>query len=195
MTVTQGIVMGLVQGLTEFLPVSSSGHLAAARSVLGAGLAEDVGFEVAVHLGTLLAVLVFFRKKIISIFSEAFTGEGEGRKWLMLIFIGTIPAGVIGLLAKDHIEILFNSMKLVGVAWIFTAIILFVSERFASERFHVKGMGVWRALGIGFAQAIALIPGISRSGSTVAACMLLGIKKKGAVDFVFIMSLPAVGGA
>jgi len=195
LTITQGAIMGIVQGLTEFLPVSSSGHLAVARHLLHAGLAEDVGFEVAVHAGTLLAVIIFFWKRIITIFSESVTGIGDGRCWLWYIIIGTVPAGVIGLALKDHIDFLFNSVTLVGIAWLFTALFLFVGERLAKEKYKVGRMGAWRALGIGFAQALALVPGISRSGATIAASMLLGVEKKRAVDFVFILSLPAVGGA
>lgn len=195
MTITQGVIMGVVQGLTEFLPVSSSGHLAAARHILHAGLAEDVGFEVAVHVGTLIAVLIFFRERILRIFSESLSGEGDGRRWLGYIFIGTIPAGVIGIAFKDQIETLFNNMTLVGIAWLVTAILLFVSERYGRETTSAGKMGYGRAFGIGCAQAFAIIPGISRSGSTIAAGLLAGVEKKSVVDFVFILSLPAVGGA
>ncbi len=195
MTPVQGAIMGVVQGLTEFLPVSSSGHLAVARHLLHAGLAEDVGFEVAVHLGTLVAVLIFFRQRIISIFSEALKGGKEGLNWIGYIVIGTIPAGVVGLMFKDQIDELFNDIHLVGIAWIFTAIILFASERFGKPKVAVSQMGYLRAFTIGLAQALAIIPGISRSGSTIAASMATGVKKEGSVDFVFILSLPAIGGA
>jgi len=187
--------MGVVQGLTEFLPVSSSGHLAAARHLLGVGLAEDVSFEVAVHVGTLIAVMIFFRERILRIFSESISGEGDGRRWIGYVIIGTIPAGVIGLAFEDKIEMLFNDLTLVGIAWLFTAIILFVSERFSHESTSAGKMGYGRAFAIGCAQALAIIPGVSRSGSTIAAGMLVGVEKKSVVDFVFILSLPAVGGA
>lgn len=187
--------MGVVQGLTEFLPVSSSGHLAAARHILNVGLAEDVGFEVAVHVGTLITVLIFFRERIIRIFKESISGEGDGRRWVGYVILGTIPAGVIGLSLEDKIEILFNNMTLVGIAWLFTASFLFISERFARENTSAGKMGYGRAFMIGCAQALAIIPGVSRSGSTIAAGLLAGVDKKSIVDFVFILSLPAVGGA
>lgn len=187
--------MGIVQGLTEFLPVSSSGHLALFRQLLGAGAATDIGFEVAVHAGTLLSVLIFFRKKILLILREAVSGLGDGRRLIWYIFIGTIPAGVIGLLVKDRIELLINNTALVGLALCLTAVILFVGERYAREIVSAGKMGVGRSIMIGIAQAVAIIPGISRSGATIAVAMLTGVKKSTAVDYVFLLSLPAVGGA
>ncbi len=195
MTPIQGAVMGVVQGLTEFLPVSSSGHLAAARHFLHAGLAQDLGFEVAVHMGTLLAVLIFFHRKIIEIFTGAFQGRKDGWCWIMYIIVGTIPAGVVGLMYKDSIENLFNNLHLVGLAWIFTAAMLFLCERFARPSISAARMGWLRALIIGVCQAVAIIPGVSRSGSTISAGMAVGVNKDEVVDFSFILSLPAVGGA
>jgi len=194
-TVTQGIVMGVVQGLTEFLPISSSGHLALARALLGAGPANDVGFEVAVHAGTLLAVLVYYRVRIVNILSESWSGRGEGRRWLLWLVVGTVPAGVIGILVKDDIAALFNDIKLVGVAWLFTASLLYISERFSRDRVSAGDMGFRRALAIGIAQAAALVPGVSRSGSTIGVGILTGVRRGSAVDFAFILSLPSVGGA
>ena len=187
--------MGVVQGLTEFLPVSSSGHLALARHLLGVGLAEDVGFEVAVHAGTLLAVILFFSSRIKKIIHGTITGENDGRLWFIWLVVGTVPAGIIGLAFKDNIATLFNDLTLVGLAWIVTAAMLFASEFHTKEVTSASRMGVWRAILIGFAQAFALIPGISRSGSTISAGLISGVKKDEIVDFIFILSLPSVGGA
>lgn len=187
--------MGVVQGLTEFLPVSSSGHLVAARELLGAAPPSDVSFEVAVHAGTLLAVLVFYRNKILSILGQAWKGEGYGRGWLMWIAVGTVPAGVIGILIKDDIEQLFSDITLVGMAWIFTALVLILGERLTRIKVTGDRIGIWRAIVIGCAQAVALIPGVSRSGSTISAGMMAGVDKRSAVDFAFILSIPAIGGA
>lgn len=195
MTIFQGAVMGVVQGLTEFLPVSSSGHLALARHILGAGPAEDVAFEVAVHAGTLLAVILFFWKKLVELSTDAIHGKGDGRRWFYYIVIATIPAGLIGILFEERIDNLFNDLTLVGVAWIFTAIILYLSERIRSREVVVGQMGIWRAIAIGFAQAVAIIPGVSRSGSTISTGLLAGVDRKGAVDFSFILSLPVILGA
>ena len=186
--------MGVVQGLTEFLPVSSSGHLALARHLLGAGIAEDVGFEVAVHTGTLIAVLIYYRKRIISIFTETFSG-GEGRRWLIWLVVGTIPAGIAGLAVKDSVAVLFNDLALVGAAWLFTAALLLTAELFSRVSVPADRMGLARALCIGVAQAVALVPGISRSGATISAGLLSGVQRRGSVEFAFILSLPSVGGA
>lgn len=187
--------MGVVQGLTEFLPISSSGHLVAARALLGAGPAEDVGFEVAVHAGTLLAVIAYYYRKILGIFIDAWRGEGCGRAWLTWIIVGTIPAGIIGIIFKDDINVLFNDVTLVGIAWLFTALLLVIAERLARSKVSGDNVGIWRALLIGCAQAVALIPGVSRSGSTISTALLTGVKRRGAVDFAFILSIPAIGGA
>ena len=195
MTLIQAILMGIVQGLTEFLPVSSSGHLALARDLLGAAPAENVGFEVAVHAGTLLAVLIYFRIRIYNLIKALFSGNEEGWRWLIYIIIGTIPAGIAGLLIRDQVASLFNNITLVGAAWLFTALLLFISEKCAHEKLPVEKMGWHRALIIGLGQAISLLPGVSRSGSTLAAGMLVGVKKAGALEFAFILSLPSVGGA
>jgi undecaprenyl-diphosphatase len=194
-TLIQGIWMGIVQGLTEFLPISSSGHLALARELLGAGPAEDVGFEVAVHAGTLLAVLIYYRAKILDIISGCFSGSRDGQRWFLYLVIGTIPAGVAGFLIRDYVAMLFNSVTLVGVAWLFTAVLLFFSEKFASEKVSVVEMGFWRSLIIGVGQAVALIPGVSRSGATLGVGLLAGVKREAALEFAFILSLPSVGGA
>lgn len=158
-------------------------------------MAEDLGFEVAVHAGSMLAVLVFFRKRISLIIRDILKSKSEGRRWLSYIFVGTIPAGIAGLGFKDNIEILFNSVTAVGIAWLFTALILFFGERYHRETTTAGSMGYMRALFIGIAQAVAIIPGVSRSGSTIAAGMAAGVEKKGVVDFIFILSLPAIGGA
>lgn len=195
MTIIQGALMGIVQGLTEFLPVSSSGHLALARHILGAGEAQDVAFEVAVHAGTLVAVVIFFWGRILDLLSDAARGKGEGRRWLLYVVIATIPAGVVGLTIKDSVEALFNNIALVGAAWIFTAIVLLAAERWATSRVEAGVMGVWRALAIGVAQAVAILPGVSRSGSTISAGLLVGVERKQSVGFSFILSLPVVAGA
>lgn len=195
MTLLQGVIMGVVQGLTEFLPVSSSGHLALARVLLGAGIAEDIGFEVVVHAGTLIAVLLYFRARIVTIIRESLSGEGEGRRWLLYLIIGTIPAGIFGIALKDHAAGLFNNIKLVGITWLITALLLFIAARFSREAVSAGRMGFWRAVAIGLAQAAAIIPGLSRSGSTIGVGLLSGVQRKSAVDFAFILSLPSVGGA
>jgi undecaprenyl-diphosphatase len=187
--------MGVVQGLTEFLPVSSSGHLALARRLLHAGLAQDLGMEIAVHAGTLVACLIYYRVRILKIFTQTLRNEEEGRKWLLWLVIATIPAGVAGLLLKDKVPGMFNSMTRIGVGFLITAAILFFSERVVVGRIAAGDMGFWRALVIGIGQAVAIEPSISRSGTTISAALFTGVEKRSATDFAFILSLPSVGGA
>lgn len=187
--------MGVVQGLTEFLPISSSGHLALARELFGAGPAADLGFEVASHGGTLLAVLIFYRLKLLELAGGMMRGGRSGLNYLFWIIVGTIPAGLVGLTFKDTIETLFNNIQLVGFAWLFTAAMLTVGERFGRPHLASGEVGIWRALAIGVSQAVAILPGVSRSGSTIATGMLAGVEKRTAVDFSFILSIPAILGA
>ncbi|MFC2150534.1 undecaprenyl-diphosphate phosphatase [Calditrichota bacterium] len=195
MTPIQAGLMGIVQGLTEFLPISSSGHLALSRHLLNVAMAEDISFEVAVHAGTLIAVLIYFRLRIVELVRDTFKGDKNGWRYIGYLFIGTIPAAAIGLPLEDHITVIFNSLTWVGIAWIVTAIILFTGEWLAKGKLSDREMGWLRAVGIGFAQALALIPGISRSGSTIAMGLMLKLDRRSAVDFAFLLSLPAVGGA
>ncbi|MBM3327775.1 MAG: undecaprenyl-diphosphate phosphatase [Calditrichaeota bacterium] len=195
MTFFDSVVMGVVQGLTEFLPVSSSGHLALFRELLGVGLAEDVGFEVAVHTGTLIAVLIYFRRQLLKLAVDIIRDTDDGRRWALYLIIATIPAGIVGLWIKDDVERLFNDLALVGAAWIFTAVVLLISERLSASKIEPGKMGSLRALFIGAAQAAAILPGVSRSGSTIAAGLLSGVERRGAVGFSFILSLPVIAGA
>ena len=103
MSLLQALVMGIVQGLTEFLPISSSGHLALARAILDVNPAEDLSFEITAHAGTLIAVLIYYRSRIISIISESLSGKGEGRRWIIWLMVGTVPAGIVGVLFKDSL--------------------------------------------------------------------------------------------
>ena len=187
--------MGVVQGLTEFLPVSSSGHLALARRLLHAGLAQDLGMEISVHAGTLIACFIYYRRRILSIFSQSIRNEGEGRKWLLWLIIATIPAGVAGLLLESEGAEMFNSMNRIAIGFLVTALVLFLSERLATGRIAAGDMGFWRALLIGIGQAVAIEPSISRSGTTIGAALFTGVEKRSATDFAFILSLPSVGGA
>lgn len=195
MTILDGIILGVVQGLTEFLPISSSGHLVVFRQFLHPGMVEDVGFEVSVHAGTFLAVLIFFRQRIISLVTRIGHGDDSERRWILWLIVSTVPAGVVGLAVRNHIAVLFNSVTAVGIAWLVMSVTLWAAEHFGKETVSVSKMGVKKALAIGLAQAFALIPGISRSGSTLSIGMLAGINRSELIDFIFILSLPVVGGA
>ena len=200
MEIIKVIILGIVQGLTEFLPVSSSGHLVLAAEFLNFH-EEGVAFEVFVHLGTLLSVLVVFRKKIIQMLIapyQIWVKENknedyvEASKWTLFIFIGTIPAAVIGLIFKDEIEGIFSSFELV-LAMLFVTGTMMIGSRFIqNQNKDVTGI---KSVFIGFAQAFAILPGISRSGSTIVTGMLLGIDRSKAAEFSFLLSVPVILGA
>ena len=195
MTVGQGIFLGAVQGLTEFLPISSSGHLVIFRQLLG--ISEPVlTFDVVIHLATLLAILVFFGRSLFKV---------SIREWL-LVGVGTIPAVIAGLLFKDQIEALFSGDRLVGIELMITGLINFYIDRKLETQKKLASTDVpaaspspalnpLKSLGIGVAQAIAIIPGISRSGSTVAGAVGFGLDREQAFRFSFLLAIPALLGA
>ena len=189
MTYLQALILGIVQGLTEFLPVSSSGHLVIIQSIFKNFKQIGISFDVFLHFGTLFSVLIYFRNEIIEILKL------KNIKWIFLIIIATIPAGIVGVLFNDFIENLFNNPVLVAYALIFTGIILFCSDKFGMEEKDDKNITFVDAAIIGISQAFAIIPGISRSGSTVATGIFCGLKRDVAIKFSFIMSIPAILGA
>lgn len=199
MNLIQGIILGIVQGLTEFLPVSSSGHLVFAERLLNIRKG-DIVFEVMVHVGTLLAVLFFFRRRLAEIFlsllaigrKEKTSEDREGLRLAWFLILGTIPAVIFGLLFKDYIEHAFGSARWTSVEFLITGLIL-IATIWARDR--GRDLNNSNTLAIGVAQAIAIMPAISRSGSTIAAGMFAGISKEKAAEFSFLLSIPAIGGA
>ena len=187
--------MGIVQGLTEFLPVSSSGHLVIGQHFLGLNEPELL-FDTGVHFATMIAVVIYFRKNILELIM-GFIGKGEpgDRRTAFCIIIGTVPAVIVGLFLKDYIEQLFNSPGFASLMLIVTGIILVSSLYSKSSTKSMSGMKYFDALIIGISQAFAIIPGISRSGATIAMALHLGIKKEDAARFSFLLALPAIFGA
>lgn len=207
MTAIQAIILGLIQGFTEFLPVSSSGHLVLAQRFFG--LSGDLlTFDIFVHFGTLLAVLAVFRKSITSIFLGSCAGlksiltgklsfpdayrSSSDIRMAVAIVIGTIPAVAVGLTLNDRIESLFSSVIPVLAALGVTAVILLATFFARQGTYHV---GFLRGLVIGIAQAAAIIPGISRSGSTISTALFLKVNREEAGEFSFLLALPAIAGA
>lgn len=182
MDISSAIFLGILQGLTEFLPVSSSGHLVIAQSLIPGFSQPSILFDVIVHTGTLFAVLFFFRKKIFKL----------TKKYLLILLIGTIPAAFVGLFLDSYVEPLFESVKVVGLALLITGIFNLLVDKLetAKEKISKKESFI-----VGLFQAFAIIPGISRSGSTIFASSKLGIKRKEAAEFSFLLSVPAVAGA
>jgi len=194
MTLVQAIFLGLVQGFTEFLPISSSGHLALASHFLSV---ENPGltFEVVLHLGTLLSVLVYFRPQLWSLCLSLFNPEmKEERQMITYLFIGTLPVAVIGLSFKHQFESLSNQPRVVAILLCVTGGLLLLPRLFPKRRGD-KSMTIRTSLIMGFGQAFAILPGISRSGSTIVSGMLSGVNPANAAEFSFLLAIPAIGGA
>ena len=195
-------ILAIIQGLTEFLPVSSSGHLVLGEALLGThSFGNSIAFELVVHLGTFLAVLAIFWKDIVNLARVFLTGLVKPTTWStqyktnadfkisVLMLLAMLPAGMVGLLLRDQISELFSQPYMVSIALLFTGSML-LSTKFIKK--SDKQIDVKKALLIGFAQALALVPGISRSGSTISMALMLGVKQEQAARFSFIMVLPLI---
>lgn len=208
MEVIESIILGIVQGITEFLPVSSSAHIIVVPWLFGWD-EPGLTFNVAVHMGTLFAVLVYFRSDLLAMAMALPRGIAAGKplddqmsRMALIILLGSIPAGLAGLTLADRIEATFHaggdsSVSLVVIAsmLIVVGLLMLLVERMIPQHREFDGIG-WRdGIVIGIAQAVALIPGTSRSGSTITAGMILGLRKEVAARFSFLLGVPAVAGA
>ncbi|MCH7567951.1 MAG: undecaprenyl-diphosphate phosphatase [Nanoarchaeota archaeon] len=191
------LILAVVQGLTEWVPVSSSGHLILFERLLG--FSGGLTFNVALHFGTLMAVFVYFGKDITDIIQDLLRGKWKsehGRMGLLLI-IASIPAAIIGFLVKDFFESVLSGLGVVALGFGITGLFLLI----ASFHFNGKKIGGMKKLGygnaflIGIAQALSIVPGISRSGATISSGVLLGLNEKNAMRFAFLMSIPVIFGA
>ncbi|MDA0709757.1 MAG: undecaprenyl-diphosphate phosphatase [bacterium] len=191
MTPFEAAFLGLIQGLTEFLPVSSSGHLALGEALLGIA-PGDVTFEIMVHFGTLLAVVTALRRRIFDLIRGCLTRDPLALRMVLFLAIGTVPAGLVGIGLKDVLETAFASPSAVSMFLILTGFILW-SMRFASG--DRSTLTLSDAIWIGCAQAIAVFPGISRSGSTIAMGVWRGLASQEAATFSFLLSIPIILGA
>ncbi len=189
MDIIDALILGSLQGITEFLPVSSSGHLVLGQHFLGLSLPGNF-FEVLVHLGTLCSVLVVFRTEILKLIQSI--KSAESKIMLSALVIGTIPAVLIGLSMKDKISQLFENPLAVSFSLILTGIWLVMTKWFVNQQSNIN---LKNGFLIGCAQAIAIIPGISRSGATIGVAMLLGISPEKAAKFSFLLAIPAIAGA
>lgn len=198
----QAIVLGIVQGLTEFLPVSSSGHLAIGREILGIQASGDLSFEIIVHAATVLATVVVFWKPIIGLLRGLFKFRlNDETDYVLKILVSMIPILIVGLLFKDFVEEMFSSLAVVGVCLIVTAMLLCASD-FAEGAFARKarpvrnGISYWQAFAVGVGQAFAVLPGLSRSGTTIATGLICGVRRDVMAQFSFLMVLvPILGEA
>lgn len=187
MTFIEALIMGIIQGLTEFLPVSSSGHLVIAQKLLGVE-SGVVYFNVAVHFATLVAVCIALWEEVLAILKKPFG------KMTWLLVIATVPAVMVGVLLNDAFEAVTLSGITVGIGLLVTGIILFITSRPIEGKRSLDDLGWYDALIAGVAQAIAIVPGISRSGMTIAANLSLKMKRQLAVKFAFLMSIPVILG-
>ena len=204
MTVLQAIILGIVQGLTEFIPVSSSGHLVLVPHFLGWQLAgpQVFVFDVLVQWGTLFAVFVYFWHDLVDIARSFFRSLFKGRPFAehdaclgWYLILATIPAVVVGLLFKDKIETAFSSALATGFCLLLTAVLLVVAEKVGHRNRNMEELSWFDALGIGLFQVLALLPGVSRSGSTIAGGMARHLDRASAARFSFLMSVPVMFGA
>jgi len=192
MTWWEGLVLGIVQGLTEFLPVSSSGHLVVAEALLGLRT-PGVFVEVTVHVATLFAVVIVYRERLAGLAVGVVRGGRAAWRYVGLLALASVPAAVVGLLFQDWFERTFDSLHVVGVGFLVTGTALWSTRLVRpSDQGEPEPGG---ALAIGLAQALAILPGVSRSGSTVTAGMWVGVDPVRAAEFSFLMALPAIAGA
>lgn len=198
MTVIEALILGIIQGLTEFLPVSSSGHLFLGQVLLGIHSEEPLLFTIVVHFATALSTIVVFRKDILDIVGDLFKRKhNQGTRYSLYILLSMIPAVLVGLTLEDAIETITKpenqnlGLVVVGSCLLFTAALLYFSQR-ASE--GNKLINAQHSFVIGIAQALATLPGISRSGATIATALLLGLTREQAARFSFLMVIPVIFG-
>ncbi|NQT96085.1 MAG: undecaprenyl-diphosphate phosphatase [Candidatus Omnitrophica bacterium] len=188
MSYAEAIISGIVQGLTEFLPISSSGHLVILHHYFGYK-EPKILFDIFLHVATLFAVLVYFRRDIINMIRDK-------HRLLVFVAVGSIPTAMVGYLCHDAFEFFFSQVKVIGAMLIVTAIFLIGGELVARKYSQSNKSLDWlKALSIGFMQGFSIMPGISRSGATISAGLFLGLKKEEAVRFSFFLSIPAIIGA
>ncbi len=207
--IISAIILGAVQGLSEFLPISSSGHLALIPHLLG--VETGLAFDTVLHIGTLIAIFSFFWKDILNLIKgfllslidltegiDVFKRELKSvpeKRFAWMIIVGSIPTAIIGLLIKDAVETVFRGTVFIGFFLIITGLILYYSERHSSGNITARNMTFTQSLIIGICQGLAVLPGISRSGSTIASGLCLGLEREYAARYSFLLSIPAVVGA
>jgi undecaprenyl-diphosphatase len=199
MTIIQAIILGIVQGLTEFLPISSSGHLVALPYILNWDLPADqmFVFDILVQVGTLAAVIVYFWKDLVAIIKAFFQGIFSGKPFAShearlgwMLIVATIPAGLAALFLKDLVEQAFSSPLATGIALLVTALMMWIGERVSKKMGDLDGINFGTALVMGLMQILALFPGVSRSGSTMSGGLFRNLKRESAGKFSFLMSIP-----
>ena len=190
----QAIVLGAVQGLAEFLPISSSAHLILVPWLLkwqDPGLA----FDVALHLGTLLALLIYYRDEWIAMARSVAGGRSAERRLLQLLIVASVPGAIVGLAFEKQAETTFRSPLLIAIAMAVLAVLLWLFDKLSPQKRTMSEMTYWDALVIGFSQALAIIPGVSRSGATITMARAVGVERGDSANFSFLMATPIIAGA
>ncbi len=208
MNTLQAIILGLIQGLAEFLPISSSGHLAIAQHFFRINADNVLIFTILLHVGTLVSVCIVYWRDILGLIFEFFMtfvdlfkkkrfdiNANATRRMCWLIIVATIPTAIIGFLFEDKFEALYTSMLAIGICLVITGCLLFVAERFGKDLHNIKNTKIAHAAAVGTLQGMAIAPGISRSGSTIVAGLLCGFKREWAVRFAFLVSIPPILGS
>ncbi len=201
----EAIILGIIQGLTEFLPVSSSGHLLIGRELLGIDAPEDLVFETTVHAATVLSTIVIFWKPIVALLKGLFKFKyNDETDYILKICVSMIPILIVGVFFKDFVEALFSSLTAVACALIVTAVLLFFSDLasrvqrkgagLADTKQYRNGISYWQALVVGLGQAVATVPGLSRSGTTIATGLICGVERSVMAQFSFLMVLVPILG-
>lgn len=199
MTVLKAIILGILQGATEFLPVSSSGHLFLVEKILGF-TGPELAFDVLLHLGTLLAILLFLRREILEILVSLlrrepdYRGEAWGRRDVLLLIVANVPTAVIGFLLRDFVEA-GMSFRAVGISYVVLTLFLLLSNLRFRHKQDPDRIDLWEAAAIGVIQGVAVFPGVSRSGATISLALVLGIGAARSAKFSFFISVPAILGA
>jgi len=197
MDILHAIILGAVQGITEFLPVSSSGHLVLAPWLLGWEY-QGISFDTAVHVGTLLGVVGYFWQEwrsMIGSLKQGYRKDHFEQKLLFFIILATVPGAVAGYLLKDYAEGIFRSPEIVAVSLILFSFVMFAGEKFGKKTKNLGHLNLQKAFLVGLFQALAIIPGISRSGATISAGLLLGLSRAEAAKFSFLIAAPIIFGA
>lgn len=196
MSILQAIILGLLQGLTEFIPISSSGHLVIAHEALGV-VESGLAFDVALHFGTFIALVVYFWKDLI-VYTRALIKKNEKTRLTYLLAVATVPAALFGYLLESKAESEFRSVRLVGFTMLLFGCIMLAAEHYyrrSQKHTNIDHIKNGQALAIGFAQALAIIPGVSRSGSTITAGIFTGLDRVAATRFSFLLGIPIMAGA
>ncbi len=198
MDIYSGVILGVVQGVTEFLPISSSGHLILARELLGLNTEFGLAVDALLQLATVLAVGIYFNREIISLIKTFFSiilrkeVASNERTLFWAVFLGSIPAVIVGLLLEEYMETVFRSALLVACMLIVGSALFYIAERFAQQKEQLS----WKkGFLIGIFQALALLPGVSRSGATISGGLLLGLTREEAARFSFVLSFPIILGS